>query len=193
MTSELQSRPSTRNRATLIPFSIVDELSCYFDTSAEPNNFHIEARVPGQLQFPIIREAVIATLAAHPRASGRRAARRRLEVRFFWEYPPVLDVDPVSAAIGADEAELNRMRDEFLSRRPPLDVAPPVRVLVAAGPDAQIVILSVNHAAMDGVSCLELLTEISNRYAAAAAQGVMPGTRLQPQPDPRPTDPGSRA
>jgi hypothetical protein len=48
MTSELQSRPSTRNRAALIPFSIVDELSCYFDTSAEPNNVHIEARAPGQ-------------------------------------------------------------------------------------------------------------------------------------------------
>jgi NRPS condensation-like uncharacterized protein len=199
MTTRLRSGSGSRSRAVLVPFSMVDELSCYFDVPAEPNNVHLEVRIPGQLDYPVLHDAVTAALAKQSRASGRRATWRKLQPRFFWEHPPALDLDPVSRITWADEAELNRSRQEFMSSAPPLDCAPPVRVLVAAGPSAVHVILNVHHAAMDGISCLELLSEISRRYAAAARDNLPPSPHWpsagsavadpSPPPEPGPASP----
>ncbi len=44
----------------------MDELSCYFDSPAEPNNMHLELWLPGHLDESRLREAVAATLASQP-------------------------------------------------------------------------------------------------------------------------------
>ena len=153
------------------PFGLIDELSCYYDTRAEPNNVHVEALVPGGLDYQALRQAVADALAATPRARGRMAAGGPLRGRYTWEFPSVLDVDPVSRATWADERELGAVRARFLATAPSLRHSPPVLLLLASGPDADCVLLNAHHAALDGLSCLGLLRDIGARYRVITAAG----------------------
>src|SRR5207244_3998631 len=65
---------------------------------------------------------------------------------------------------------------------PPLDVAPPLRFLVASGPGGGCLILNAHHAAFDGLSCLRLMREVAACYQPdlknaqrAAGEGPVPG------------------
>jgi len=152
------------------PFAPLDEVTCYHDTPAEPANVHLEVLVPGHLDERVLRQAVTGAIAAAPRASGRMAAGPALRRGFFWEFPAVPDVDPVSRVTWSDEDELVAIRNRFLSAAPPLRTSPPVRLLLAAGPEATCVLLNVHHAALDGLSALALLRDIAARYQAIAGE-----------------------
>ena len=161
------------------PFGIADELSCYYDAPAEPCNVHIEVRVPGHLDSGALRDATAAALAAQPRALVRRAPGAWWR-RYAWEVPGQPDCDPVTTAAWADEDELARVRARFLSTAPPLRSSPPLRILLAAGPGEDRVILNAHHAALDGLSSLELLRSAARHYPGGAAEdppagGTTPG------------------
>jgi NRPS condensation-like uncharacterized protein len=162
-------------RASGAPFSVLDELSCYHDDATEPNNVHLEIRLHGHLDAAALRAATEAALAALPRARFRRARHHALTRRYRWELPARQDCDPVSVTSWKDEADLAGQRTRFLNRRVPLDVSPPLRLLLAAGPTGDCVILAAHHAALDGFSCLELLREIARGYPARADQRESPG------------------
>ena len=102
------------------PFSLIDELNCYYDTPAEPNNVHLEVLVPGPVDYLTLRQAVAGALAAAPRARGRMAAGRAFLCRYTWEFPPVTDADPLSHVTCTDENELAAARARFLASTPPL-------------------------------------------------------------------------
>jgi len=148
------------------PFGILDELNCYFDSPAEPNNVHVEIWLPGHLDPDRLRDAVTATLAGQPRAGARRADRGWWRGGYAWEVPPQADVDPVSTARWRTEADLDVARARFLATAPPLDRSPPFRLLLARGPGRDSLILNAHHAAFDGRSCLRLLRLIADRYGA---------------------------
>ena len=126
------------------------------------------------MDYPALRQAVAGALAVAPRARGRMAAGHAFRRRYTWEFPPLPDVDPVSHVAWADEDELAAARVRFLDNAPPLGTSPPVRLLLAAGPGASCVILNANHAAMDGMSSLELLRDIAARYRAIAGDSARP-------------------
>jgi NRPS condensation-like uncharacterized protein len=159
-------RPSLRRA----PFGIADELSCYYDAPAEPCNVHVEVRLPGHLDSRALREATAAALAAQPRALVRRAPGAWWR-RYAWEVPGRPDCDPVTTAAWADDDELARVRARFLSSAPPLHSSPPLRILLAAGPGEDRIILNAHHAALDGLSSLELLRSVAERYPGGAAGG----------------------
>ena len=148
------------------PFGIMDELNCYFDSPAEPNNVHVEIWLPGHLDPDRLRDAVTAMLAGQPRAGARRADRGWWRRDYAWEFPPQADVDPVSTACWRTEADLDVARARFLATAPPLDRSPPFRLLLARGPGRDSLILNAHHAAFDGRSCLRLLHLIADRYGA---------------------------
>ena len=125
---------------------------------------HVEVRLAGRCDQAAFRAAVLAVLAAQPRARVRRAAASSWQRSSRWEYPPVPDADPVRAASWADEADLAGQRAAFLSESPDLDRSPPVRFLLAAGPDSDRVILNAHHAVLDGLSCLGLLRAVARQY-----------------------------
>ncbi len=168
------------------PFAVPDELTCYYDRAAEPANVHVEVRVPGSLDSVGVRAAVASVLAAESRLRARRAAAGRWQLRYHWEFRPAADHDPVSTAAFGDEASLARLRSAFLSVSPPLDVAPPLTLLLAAGPGGDRLILNAHHAWLDGLSCLRLMNEIAGAYcrqmasagpaghAAAMSGGILP-------------------
>jgi NRPS condensation-like uncharacterized protein len=72
----------------------------------------------------------------------------------------------VSFSTVADAAELDRTRIAFISRSPSIDSSPAAMLLVASGPEVDHVILNAHHAAMDGLSWLELLRDIGRQYRA---------------------------
>jgi hypothetical protein len=180
-----------------VPFGVADELAWYYDAPGEPSNVHLEARVPGHLDGAALRAATGAALAAQPRALVRRAARGWWRRGLAWEVPARPDRDPVTTATWADEQELERERERFLAAAPPLDRSPPVRVLLAAGPGEDRIILNAHHSALDGLSCLGLLRSIARHYPGGsgsdrpaagtgpAAAGPPPGgAGPAPAPDP---------
>jgi NRPS condensation-like uncharacterized protein len=146
------------------PFSVVDELNCYLDSPAEPNNVQLEVWLPGHLGQERLRAAVTAVLADAPKARARRAAGPRWRAGYAWEFPPEADTDPVSVTGWRTEAELGAARTRFLAAAPELDRSPPFRLLLAQGPGWDSLILNAHHAAFDGRSCVRLLRLIAARY-----------------------------
>jgi NRPS condensation-like uncharacterized protein len=179
-------------------FGLVDELNCYFDSSAEPNNVHVEFWLPGHLDPERLRTAVAAVLARQPRAAARRAASGGWRRGYAWEFPAQPDVDPVSAADWQAEPDLDLIRARFLAAAPPLDRAPPFRLLLARGPGRDSLILNAHHAAFDGRSCLRLLRLVADEYGAGpagqatAADGSAPAAADQSSPLPWPGSPWPR-
>ena len=202
MTTRTGSRTAVRHppSADRRPFGVVDELNCYFDSPAEPNNVHVEIWLPGHLDPDQLRDAVTAMLADQPRAGARRTDRGWWRRGYAWEFPPQADVDPVSMARWRTEADLDVARARFLAAAPPLDRSPPFRLLLARGPGRDSLILNAHHAAFDGRSCLRLLHLIADRYGvggpaepdrtdllrAPAEPSGRPQPPGQPPPDPRP-------
>ncbi len=174
------------------PFSIADELSCYYDTPAEPCNVHLEVRVPGHLESAALRRAINAALAEQPRALARRAPGGRWQRSYAWEVPGHPDLDPLNATTWADEHELAQQRMQFLAASPPLDSSPPVRLLLAAGPGEARLILNAHHAALDGISCLELLRGIARQYQGAVSS-VPPAAAVPARGDDPPAPPAALA
>ena len=171
------------------PFGIVDELNCYFDSPAEPNNVHVEIWLPGHLDPDRLRAAVTAMLAGQPRAGVRRARRGWWRRGYAWDFPPQADVDPVSAASWQAEADLDDARARFLATAPPLDRSPPFRLLLARGPGRDSLILNAHHAAFDGRSCLRLLRLIADQYDAGAGPAEPPARPRPPGQPPAGTRP----
>jgi len=149
------------------PFGVADQLNCYFDSPAEPSNVHLETWLPGHLDAGRLSKAVAAVLVARPAARARRAANSRWRPVYRWQIPLAADGDPVTVTTWRAEPELDAVRASFLAAAPPLDHAPPFRLLLASGPDWDSLILNANHAAFDGQSCLVLLRLIAAAYSAA--------------------------
>ena len=161
-------------------FGVVDELNCYFDSPAEPNNVHVEIWLPGHLDPDQLRAAVTAMLAGQPRAGVRRAGHRWWHSGYAWQFAPQADVDPVSAAAWQTEAGLGEVRARFLAAAPPLDRSPLFRLLLARGPGQDSLILNAHHAAFDGRSCLRLLRLIAEHYDAGPAGPPQPPPGIEP-------------
>ena len=175
-------RPATGQPSELVArwaFSMADEMVCYFDTAAEPANVHLEMCLPGRLDQPAFCTAAVTAIRAEPQGSQQASPGRRPAPSLRVGAPGRLDTDPVSFTTFADGAELARQRTAFIGRSPSLEVSPPVRLLVASGPDADYVILNAHHAAMDGQSCLELLRDIGRRYRGVPPGGTTPEPGLE--------------
>lgn len=161
------SKTAGERRRTAQPgtarLTVADELSCYYDTAAEPNNVHLEARPATRLDEHALRAAVLRVLAAHPRARARLVPGRRWQ-RQAWEFPQHPDAEVLRSASWADEAELARIREQFLGQAPSLRCSPPAQFLLATGPDQDVVLLKAHHAALDGLSCLTLLRDVARSY-----------------------------
>jgi len=159
-----RSRSDRDRRLARVPFTLVDEIGCYFDSPAEPNNIQLEAWLPGRLDKRRLRAATAAVMAARPRARVRRAAHEPWDEAYAWVVPPRAERDPVIAVAWLTDAELELIRTRFFATAPPLDQSPPFELLLARGPDRDCLLLNAHHAALDGVSCLRLLTLIAAEY-----------------------------
>lgn len=117
------------------------------DPATSAWSVHVEARPAGRLDEARLRAALRTALGDRP-----------------------LDRDPLEVLTCADDAALNDARTRLHAL--PIDVAsfPPLHVCLAHAPDADVVMLNVNHAASDGFGAVAVLRAIAKAYAGEAGE-----------------------
>lgn len=164
---EREGRQPTEQRPVpeRVPFGLIDEAVHLLDTEAAPWSVQLEVRVSGHLDEGRLRSALAHALAAHPMARARKVASRRSQHRDEWEIPEAPDIDPLRVVDCRDDAALDAARSELQSLAVPLAESPPLRMRLARHPDGDVVMLNVNHAAMDGFGALRVFRSIARSYS----------------------------
>jgi len=170
------------------PLAPIEELDLYLESAADPSLIQLETQVCGHLDRAALRAALAAALAADPAARRHLAAASPWRRRLRWEAAaglPARADDVLVVASWRGDTQLAALR-EWLSARPiPLrDRA--VRLILAAGPEHDVVILQTHHAAFDGISSLALLTAIAAAYQDQAGHDArsLPQSPSRPAPGP---------
>ncbi|MEU7159423.1 condensation protein [Streptomyces chrestomyceticus] len=171
-----------------IPFPVVDEITRHCLTDDEPETVHIEVHLPGRPDPDRLRAAFREALCRHPRILMRQAPHRWWRRRYAWELTGVPDVDPVVFPPPGPDA-LARARERALADCPPLDASPPVRLeVVERGPDGDegevgaanggtVLLVTINHTALDGPACLRVLATAAQLYGGADNSPAPPPVR----------------
>lgn len=109
---------------------------------------HVEARVEGSLDERRMRKAFDALV-------GHRPA----------------DHEFLDAVDCADDAGLDRARDELLAAPVAMSQWPPLTATLAHHPDGDVLLLNVNHAASDGFSAVRVMEAVAQAYAEDGPPG----------------------
>jgi len=148
-----------------VPFSLVDEAVHLLDTEAAPWSVQLEARVSGRLDESRLRAALATAMATHPMARARKLPSRPSMHQDRWEIRPDVDLDPLRVVDCPDDAALAAARADLQSTAVPLAESPPLRARLARSPGGDLVMLNVNHAAMDGYGARRVLLSVARAYA----------------------------
>ena len=148
------------------PLAPIEELDLYLESAADPSLIQLQTLVRGHLDRAVLESALAGALSADPAARRHLAATSPWCRRLRWEAAagiPAREAGLLIAASWHSAAQLAALR-EWLSAWPiPLrDHA--ARLILAAGPEHDVVILQTHHAAFDGISSLALLTAIAAAY-----------------------------
>src|SRR5438874_1854317 len=143
----------------------MDEMFMLFDQPATPVTVHLEARLEGRVEDDRLRGAITAAVARHPMARARLAPWRADATQYEWLVDDETQIDPLRTVDAADPSDLNRRRDAFYSQAIGLSESPPFRVLLVHAAAGDVVMLSANHAACDGIGALRLLQSVLRAYA----------------------------
>ncbi|MFH8343697.1 condensation protein [Streptomyces sp. NPDC018045] len=175
--------PGTADRTVRrIPFPVVDEITRHCLTDDEPETVHIEIHLPGRPDPGRLRAAFREALCRHPRILMRQAPHRWWRRRYEWELTGVPDVDPVVIPPPGPDA-LERARERALADLPPLDASPPVRLeIIEREPEGgsaggTVLLVTINHTALDGPACLRVLATAAQLYGGADNSPAPPPVR----------------
>ena len=171
------------------PLAPIEELDLYLESAADPSLIQLQTLVRGHLDRAVLQSALAGVLSADPAARRHLAATSPWCRRLRWEAAagiPAREAGLLIAASWRSAAQLAALR-EWLSAWPiPLrDHA--ARLILAAGPEHDVVILQTHHAAFDGISSLALLTAIAAAYRDHAGNVAGFGPQRTSQPAPRPS------
>ncbi|MFJ8080972.1 condensation protein [Streptomyces sp. NPDC096205] len=173
---------------TRVPFPVVDEISRHCHQEAEPETVHIEVHLPGRLDPGRLRKAFHEALHQHPRILMREAPARWYHRRYLWELTTDPDVEVVTFPEPGKDA-LRDARTRALTYAPALSVSPPIR-LEAVEEAGTVLLLTVNHTALDGPACLRVLATAAELYGGRDNAPSTPPVRTQeaapPPPAPSP-------
>ncbi|WP_407286385.1 condensation protein [Streptomyces sp. BP-8] len=174
-------RPARQPTVARVPFPLVDEISRHCLEDDEPETVHIEVHLPGRIDPARLRTAFRQALARHPRILMRQEPVRWWHRRYMWQLTAAPDVDPVAVAPPGPDA-LRHARERALSHCPPLDASPPVRLEIvgrqgAGSGDGTVLLLTINHTALDGPACLRVLATAAELYGDADNSPAPPPVR----------------
>jgi len=170
-------------------FPAMDEYSRHLlQEHRDADTVHLEAHLPGAVDGIRIATAFAEVLADRPRLLVRQSPARWWHRRYHWE--------PAAPGPGAVRTgdDLGRARHRALSEPPPLGAGPPLRLEAVALPDGgTALVLTAAHTLADAGTCLRLLCDLADHYAAPAP-ALAPAVAPAPVParGPGPT-PGARA
>ncbi|MGW0862949.1 condensation protein [Streptomyces sp. NPDC002611] len=177
-----------------IPFPVVDEVSRHCLQEQEPETVHIEVHLPGPLEPARLRKAFTEALHRHPRILMREAGGPWFRRRYEWELTTEPDTEVVTFTPAGPRA-LQDARTRALAEAPPLTMSPPIRleaVGLAAGDRASttqgtVLLLTINHTALDGPACLRILATAAELYGGQDNNPTAPPTRAA-EPGKEPPD-----
>jgi NRPS condensation-like uncharacterized protein len=157
--------PAEPDPVVTVPFSVIDEAIHLLDSEAAPWSIQLELRLGGALDETRLRAAVGVALGRHPLARARKKPSPRTAKVDRWEIPATVDVDPFRRIDCPDDDAITEVRAQLQSLAVPLAESPPLRVRLARHPDGDVVMMNVNHAAMDGFGALRVLRSVARAYA----------------------------
>ncbi|OEJ54177.1 condensation protein [Streptomyces agglomeratus] len=182
------ARPGGQPRR--VPFTVVDEVTRHCLHPRVPETVHIEVHLPAAPDPARLRAAFNEALRRHPRILMREAPGRWYRRRYEWELTPHPDTEVVTFHRPTPQA-LTDSRTRALSLAPPLALSPPVRLEVID----RVLLLTINHTALDGPACLRVLATAAELYGGrdnspatgAPTRAPAPHTSQdRPAPAPRP-------
>ncbi|CAL9436338.1 condensation protein [Streptomyces sp. enrichment culture] len=177
---------------TRVPFPVVDEIARHCLQEDEPETVHIEVHLPGRLDRARLRKALHEALNEHPRILMREAPGPWYRRRYEWELTAGPDVEVVTFPEPGENA-LRDARTRALACAPALTASPPIRLEVveadapAARGTATVLILTLNHTALDGPACLRVLATAAELYGGrdnSPATPAPPRRTQEPAPPP---------
>ena len=156
------------------PLTPIEELDHYLDSAADPSLIQLELLVGMHLDVAILAAALAKVLAGDPAVRRHLEATSRWRRRLRWETGAPGRADGVlTVARWRSPGQLAALR-EWVSGWPIPLCDRAVRLVLAVGPEHDVVILQTHHAAFDGISSLALLTAIGAAYRERA--GGLPGS-----------------
>jgi NRPS condensation-like uncharacterized protein len=176
-------------------FAPIEELDFYLETPAEPDLVQLETHALGHLDRALLEAALAAALTADPAARRRLAATSRWSRRLHWE-ADAPGPGRVTVARWSSLSQLAELREQLSAQTIAL-TAVAVRLVLAVGPEHDVVILQTHHAAFDGISSLALLGAICAAYRDRGGGGdpappVPPDPGVAHLPPPREQAPAAR-
>ena len=150
-----------------VPFTVIDEAIHLLDVATAPWSIQLEVRVHGHLDEGRLRGAIVEALRRHPMARARKLPSRLRAHVDNWAITSAPAIDPLRVVDCPDDALVAATREELQGMSVPLTESPPLRVVLARTPGGDLVMLNVNHAAMDGFGVLRLLRSIARAYTGA--------------------------
>ncbi|MEU1038432.1 condensation protein [Streptomyces sp. NPDC005551] len=166
-----------------VPFPVVDEVARHCHQEEEPETVHIEVHLPGRLDRARLTAAFTEALRRHPRILMREAAGPWYRRRYEWELTAGPDVEAV-AFPPPDRDALAHARDRALGSAPPLSASPPVRLEAVEADDGSastgtgtVLLLTINHTALDGPACLRILATAAELYGGRDNAPAAPPVR----------------
>jgi NRPS condensation-like uncharacterized protein len=148
-----------------VPFSVIDQAVHLLDVATAPWSIQLEVRVPDHLDEARLRAAIFEALRRHPMARAYKQASRLRARLDIWAIPTDARIDPLRVVDCPDDETLAEERAELQGISVPLTESPPLRVVLARHPDGDMLMLNVNHAAMDGFGVIRVLRSIARAYA----------------------------
>lgn len=147
-----------------IPFNILDEAFTHNDDPTQPPSVHIEVRIDGRFDDARMRDAFMAGLDRHVLARARLEPWTDETTTYEWIVDDIPQIDPLLIVSTDDPAQVDRIRNELLSVPVSIFESPPVRARLVHNADGDYLLLSIHHAACDGMGALRLLASILRAY-----------------------------
>lgn len=158
----------------------IEELDLYLESTADPSLIQLELPVGRHLDVTALAAALDDVLAADPAARRHLAATSRWRRRLHWETGAPGHHDGVlTVASWRSPGQLAALR-EWVTVWPIPLCDRTVRLVLATGPEHDVVILQTHHAAFDGISSLALLTAIGAAYRKRAGDLASSGPQAGP-------------
>ncbi len=148
-----------------VPFSVIDEAIHLLDVGTAPWSIQLEVRVPGRLDEPRLRAAITEAERHHPMARAAKLPSRLRARLDNWVITREAALDPLRVVDCPDDETLATVREELQGISVPLTESPPLRAVLARQVDGDLLMLNVNHAAMDGFGALRVLRSIAAAYS----------------------------
>ncbi|MEV8306713.1 condensation protein [Streptomyces flavidovirens] len=153
------AHPGSSSHPRRVPFTVVDEVTRHCLHPRVPETVHIEVHLPARPDPARLRTAFNEALRRHPRILMREAPGPWYRRRYEWELTPHPDTEVVTFPPPTTHA-LTQARARALTLAPPLTLSPPVRLEVID----RVLLLTVNHTALDGPACLRVLATAAEIY-----------------------------